>query len=176
MKKGQSQRWLAESRWTADEALAWAEWLYSNSRRWPDRRYRIETPGLGNSRMLTEGRANQDRARYGGRVVELIPSRSAYCEAHGVVRMSKFEMEAREYGECPRCKVPPGAACREPAGDKRSPHRVRVVVTPPATDPPVHRQGGWPIAAAIAIVAAPALDTTTALERAKKRRRAKVSS
>lgn len=68
----------AETYITAAQALAWAEDYYEQRRKWPRARYRVEGGVGGSSRLLTTDEATATVSRYGGRIVELIPSREDY--------------------------------------------------------------------------------------------------
>jgi hypothetical protein len=72
-----SNLWARQSAWTTAEAIAWAEEYYEEAHRWPSQRFRVESP-YGNSRLLGPKAADKSQARYGGKVVELIPSRKDY--------------------------------------------------------------------------------------------------
>ena len=69
-----------EAMLTKEEALRWAEgWYEEHGRRWPTRRFRVEAGPL-RSHLLEEGPARAAAAKHNGRVVELIPTRTAYNE------------------------------------------------------------------------------------------------
>jgi hypothetical protein len=67
-----------ESRWSHDDCMNWAESVYAETRRWPVRRYRVEGTPAGNSSLMPEPQARRTQRKYGGRVVEVIPSRKAF--------------------------------------------------------------------------------------------------
>lgn len=70
-----------EASMSSAQALLWAaEWHVVHGR-WPDRRWRVEGGRGGPSRMLTLKTAQRAVAQYGGRIVELVPSRRAYLKA-----------------------------------------------------------------------------------------------
>lgn len=68
---------VRESLWTAEEAIAWAVRHHADTGKWPTRRFRVATH-LGNSRLLQLASAERTQRKYGGKLEELIPSRSAY--------------------------------------------------------------------------------------------------
>lgn len=67
-----------EAMMTREEAIAWAEELYDNTREWPSNRFRVEESAVGPSRLITSAEADRMQKKYGGKVVELIPSHKQY--------------------------------------------------------------------------------------------------
>ena len=76
------------------------------------RRFRVEDTPAGNS-LLTKQRAQDTRARFGGKVVEVIPF------------VSLPERQAANLGKCPRCEAPGGKPCKSSAGHAVVPHMAR---------------------------------------------------
>lgn len=70
-----AEQYMRESQMTPEECLEWARAYYDEHRRWPARRFRVESPTAGASRLLTESLAIRAAARYGGLVVQVIPPR-----------------------------------------------------------------------------------------------------
>lgn len=115
--------WLAESGWTAEQALAWAK----SKEHWPTRRWRVEGSRAGNSRLLHKKTADHTRLKYGGSVVELIPAPPPpnYADSDLYPAVHK--------GACPRCKAPIGAPCFTDKKKPRRPHSARdELLLPPA--------------------------------------------
>lgn len=77
MKNERAARYVVESTWTAEEALAWAREQYAAKGRWPSRRFRVDGAMGGSSRLLGPLAAARTRRTYGGWLVELIPRKAA---------------------------------------------------------------------------------------------------
>ena len=71
---------IAESQFTEDEALAWAEQYYRERGSWPRRRWRVEGSQAGNSHLMTEKKARRVAAKHGGDVNQLICEFKYYPE------------------------------------------------------------------------------------------------
>ncbi len=77
---------IMEARLDRDGAIGWAERYHAEQGRWPTRRFRVEGSRVGNSRLLRQGEASAMAERYGGELVELVPSPEEYrqyCDAVG---------------------------------------------------------------------------------------------
>lgn len=109
-------RAMAESVWTAEEAIAWAEGLS----RWTTRRYRLEGSRAGNSRLVTLWHVKALKAEYGGEIVELIPPK-------GPPALSANQERAVGLDACPHCGVEPNDPCVAPRGAMVPPHVKREV-------------------------------------------------
>lgn len=97
-------QYVAESSWTAEQALAWAR----TKKRWPARRFRVEGSHAGNSRLLPKKLAVATRSKYGGVLVELIPLPTIAGEPKKTLNQSRVDgMPA-----CPRCGAAVGWPCR----------------------------------------------------------------
>jgi len=85
---------------------------YAN--KWPNRkRWRVEGSRGGNSRMLMKDTATAACARYGGKVVEVIPS------------IPLAERQAAKMPACPRCEAVAGKPCQSRNAKVVKPHLVR---------------------------------------------------
>lgn len=115
-------RQLQESTWTKEEALAWARKVRASGRSWPGWRFRVEGSRAGNSRLLGKKAAEQTQAKYGGVLVEVIPTPTAAGEPKRTVNQSL----ADELGACPSCQAPARHPCLTPKGKSRKPHGSRI--------------------------------------------------
>jgi hypothetical protein len=121
-----SQAAIEESLMTPEEAIGWAEKKHAGSNHWPTRRWRVETKHVGNSRLLGREAAKRTHKRYGGELVELIPTRTDYLESKGITgRRSQVRVLAEDLGECPWCGVEAGQPCKQPKGALCRPHASR---------------------------------------------------
>ena len=118
-------RYRSESLMSKAGALAFAEKLYEERRKWPVHRFRVEGSRAGSSRFLEKVAARSAASRYGGQVVELIQSRTAYRNANGIRRQSPKSEAASSLGDCSLCGVKAGTPCETPQGLRRYPHCVR---------------------------------------------------
>lgn len=82
------------------------------------KRWRLEGTRAGNSRLLMLETANLSRARYGGKVVEVIPFTPL------AVR------QAAKLPECPHCKAEKAKPCKSSNGKIVTPHLRRWAVEP----------------------------------------------
>ncbi len=69
-----------EARLDREGALDWAERHYRARGRWPTRRFRVEVSLVGNSLLMRAGEAGDVQKKYGGEIIELIPSPQDYKE------------------------------------------------------------------------------------------------
>ena len=75
-KLGKTGRYAVESVLTPHEMLSIALERFRETGKWySSRRFRVEGSPAGNSRLLTLKAANKVKARFGGEVVEVIPTR-----------------------------------------------------------------------------------------------------
>jgi hypothetical protein len=82
--------------------------------KWPNRkRWRVEGSRAGNSRLLMNHTAVATCARYGGKVVEVIPM------------IPLAERQAAKMPTCPRCEAPAGKPCKSRNAKVVKPHLVR---------------------------------------------------
>ncbi|MBT8454162.1 MAG: hypothetical protein KJO40_19520 [Deltaproteobacteria bacterium] len=116
---------VEESLMSEEQALAWAELHYERSRKWPTRRWRVDTAHCGNSRFLGRRAAHVTYQRYGGDLREIVPSRKVYCEARGIRRWTRHHDAAKGMDQCPWCLAPADIPCRQPNGRLRQPHVQR---------------------------------------------------
>lgn len=114
-------RHLAESTWTKEEALAWARKVKASGRSWPGRRFRVDNSRAGTSRLLGRKAAEKTQAKYGGRLVEMIPTPTAAGEPKHTVNQALAE----SLGPCPSCQAKPRHPCLTPKGKSRKPHESR---------------------------------------------------
>lgn len=70
-----------ESMMTAEQAAVWAAEKFQKTGRWPVRRFRVEGATGGSSRLLSRSRAEATRVTYGGRVVEVVPTKDEALSA-----------------------------------------------------------------------------------------------
>jgi hypothetical protein len=97
-------QYVAESTWTAEEAMAWAR----SKKNWPTRRFRVEGSYAGNSRLLPKKLAERTREKYGGKLVEVIPLPTISGEPKKTLNQSRVaDMPA-----CPKCGAGVGWACK----------------------------------------------------------------
>lgn len=117
---------LEESALSPEEAVGYAESYYENHQRWPWRRYRVEGTAAGNSKLLIDMAAENACRKYGGTIVELIPTRARYLADRGLTgRYSRADAMAEDLPACPKCQAAAGHACTLPTGQKRVPHSNR---------------------------------------------------
>jgi ribosomal protein L32 len=118
---------VAESLLSDEGAIAWAAEEHKLSKRWPTRRWRVDTQHVGNSRLLGRPAAERTHRRYGGELRELIPSYAAYLESKGITgRRTQVRIDAEELGVCPHCEVEAGQPCKQPSGSLCRPHARRI--------------------------------------------------
>ena len=64
--------------------LKMAEHWYKERGVWPLRRYRLESEEHGNSRLLSMYFASKAQYRFGGKIVEVIPTREHFIRGIGL--------------------------------------------------------------------------------------------
>lgn len=121
-------RRLAESMWTREQAIEWAEGRFDRSRTWTSRRFRVEESPAGKSSLLSRYGAEKAKVSYGGRIVEVIPDRLAYLEEFQGIRFDRAPKRTVARG-LPACQVSSCLAKEgEPCvrdGQTRWPHKKR---------------------------------------------------
>lgn len=106
----QEALWAWESRAERKDLVA----EYANKYPIIRRRWRVEdTRAAGNSRLLTHEKAKEARAKYGGRVCEVIPFTPL------------AERQAAKLLACPHCKAEKAKPCKSANGRVVTPHQAR---------------------------------------------------
>jgi hypothetical protein len=119
---------MLQTQMTRAEAIEWAEKRFARAGHWPTRRYRVQDSRAGTSKLLSKTEAHGTMTRYGGKIVELVPSRVDYLAEFKGVRLDPYPMltSARDLPECPTCKAPTGTPCKRGDGEPMWPHVRRI--------------------------------------------------
>jgi hypothetical protein len=104
-----------ERKWAWEAVATHKELIAEYGRKSPltRRRWRTEGSRAGNSRLLTLTKARDARAKYGGRVVEVIPFTSLAIRQAAGLKV------------CPHCKASAGEPCKSSSGATVTPHLKR---------------------------------------------------
>ena len=99
--------------WEAKATRKELEAKHANKSPITRRRWRVEGTHAGNSRLLTELKAKDTRAKYGGAVHEVIP-------------FTPIEVrQAKDLPACPYCEAAKGEPCQSSEGNTVAPHAKR---------------------------------------------------
>lgn len=94
-------RYAFEAGATHEELIERAIELHADGYGWPRRKYRVEGTYVGNSRLLYLGEAQATQRRYGGHIVQVIPSTRFWMVKDGAGEKSPICGEKFPSGRSP---------------------------------------------------------------------------